>query len=312
MKRFLNKLRYQYHISLVARYASRPIKRICETVANQIKMKVWVNGGNVNYDGMTISFPRNVGVSYCSSIFWNGVDGFEPDTWRIIKHFLCGSTIFIDVGSNIGLYSIMARKTNPNIRIFSYEPIPSIFKKNVALHTGNVCSIENVANIAIGDENGTSEIFLPVVNESIEEQTTATLRKDSWQRTKKCERFQVTVMKLDSLLPKFDSGERVLIKIDVEDFESSVFKGAVGLMQSIKPVFVCEILPREHGNQETYDILEMTGYVAFGISSAGLIRFTRDDFIGKRSFTDFLIIPESMAPPINYLHGTSLNTLQWE
>lgn len=312
MKRLLNKLRYQYHISLVARYVSWPINKICETVAKQIKMKVWVNGGNVNYDGMTIFFPRNVGVNYSSSIFWNGVRGFEPDTWWVIKHFLRESTVFIDVGSNVGIYSILARKTSPDLRILSYEPVPSIFKKNIALHHINGCSIENVANIAIGEENGTAEIFLPIVQESIEEQTTATLRVDSWQRTKSCERFQVTVMKLDSLLPEFDSGERVLIKIDVEDFESSVFKGAVGLMRSIKPVFVCEILPREHGNRETYDILERNGYVVFGISCAGLIRFTRDDFIGKRSFTDFLIIPESMSPPVNYLHATSLNTLQWK
>ena len=172
------------------------------------------------------------------------------------------------------------------------------------------CSIENIANIAIGEENGTSEIFLPIVQESIEEQSTATLRKDSWQRTKKCERFSVKVMKLDTLLPEFDSGERVLIKIDVEDFESSVFKGAASLMQSVKPIFVCEILPRDHGNQETYDILDMNGYVIFGILSTGLVRFNRYDFIGRRSFTDFLVIPESMTPPVNYLHYASLNALE--
>lgn len=312
MKRFFNNLRYQYHISLVARYVSWPIMRLCEAVANQIKMKVWINGGNVNYDGVTILFPKNVGVNYSSNIFWNGVRGFEPDTWLVIKYFLRESTVFIDVGSNVGFYSILARKTSPDLRILSYEPVPSIFKKNIALHHSNGCSIENVANIAIGEENGTAEIFLPIVQESIEEQTTATLRVDSWQRTKNCEKFQVTVMKLDSLLSGFISGERVLIKIDVEDFESSVFKGAVGLMQSIKPVFVCEILPRDHGSQETYDIFDANGYVAFGISSVGLIRFNRGDFIGKRLFTDFLIIPESMALPVNYLHYASLNLLKWK
>lgn len=312
MKRFFNYLRYQYYISLVTRYVFWPLMRLCEAVANQIKMKVWVNGGNVNYDGVTIKFPKNVGVNYSSNIFWIGVRGYEPDTWQVIKHFLHESTVFIDVGSNIGIYSILARKIRPDLTILSYEPVPSIFKKSIALHNSNGCSIENVFNIAIGEENGTAEIFLPIVQESIEEQTTATLRVDSWQRTKNCEKYQVTVMKLDNLLSEFNSGERVLIKIDVEDFESSVFKGAIGLMQTVKPVFICEILPRDHGNQETFDNFNVNGYVAFGISSVGLIRFNKGDFIGNRLFTDFLIIPESMALPVNYLHYASLTSLKWK
>lgn len=187
---------------------------------------------------------------------------------------------------------------------------PSIFIKNIAFHRSNGYSVENVANIAIGDSNGTAEIFLPIVKESIEEQTTATLREDSWQRTKECERYEVTVKTLDQILLGIDADERMLVKIDVEDFESNVFKGAAGLMRSVRPVFVCEILPRDHGNQETYDVLEAHGYVAFGISGAGLIRFNRDDFFGKRSFTDFLVIPESIAPRLNYLHHTALASIK--
>ena len=137
VKRLLNKFRYQYHVSVIARCVSWPVSILCETIANQIKKKVWVNGGNVNYDGIEILFPRDVGVSYCSDIFWNGGHGFEPDTWRIIKYFLSDSTVFIDVGSNIGLYSILARKASPGLRILSYEPVPSIFNKNIALHTNN-------------------------------------------------------------------------------------------------------------------------------------------------------------------------------
>ncbi len=133
MKRFFNKIRYQYHLSLLARHITRPVEQLCRIVADQIRMKVWVNGGTVNYDGMKITFPRNVGVSYASDIFWNDVDGFEPNTWRVIKHFLGQSSLFIDVGSNIGLYSILAKKVNPDLRILAYEPVPQHFHKEYCI-----------------------------------------------------------------------------------------------------------------------------------------------------------------------------------
>jgi FkbM family methyltransferase len=311
MKKIFNKIRYQYHISLIARYALLPVMALCELAAKQIKMKVWVNGGSVDYDGFKIAFPKNVGVYYSSGIFWNGVDGFEPDTWAVIKCLLNKSSCFIDVGSNIGLYSVLARKQRHDIKIISFEPIPSIYKKNLAMHKANSCSPDNLLNIAIGDNNEIAEIVLPVVTEAIEEQTTATLRVDSWQRTKECQRFDVKVVTLDSYLSDFRAGERVLIKIDVEDFESNVFHGAVEFIKTIKPAIVCEILPREHGNQETFDAIEANGYVAFGITSAGLFRFKRDDFKRERSFTDFLLVHEVVSPQTNYLPLSEVGELQW-
>lgn len=311
MKTYLNKLRYQHHISLMARYALLPIQRLCEALANQIRLKVWINGGKVVYDGISISFPKNVGVSYASDIFWNGLRGFEPETWQVIKHFVGRATVFVDVGANIGLYSILARKSNPSLRVLSYEPVPGIFEKCIALHRHNACPIEDVVQAAVGEDSGTAELFLPVVDESMEEQTTGTLRKDSWQQAKRNERCQVKVVKLDSMLAKCDPKEKILVKIDVEDFEASVFRGATGLMQANRPVFVCEILPRAHGNRETYEVLDEIGYVTFGISSGGLIRFSREDFAQKRSFTDFMIVHRGIAPAGNYLHPASLGSLHW-
>jgi len=310
MKRFLNRIRHQYHLSLLARCIAWPMACLCRTVADQLRMKVWVNGGTVEYDGISLAFPRNVGVGYASNIYWNGVNGFEPDTWRVIRHFLLRSTLFVDVGSNIGFYSVLARKLKNDLQIISCEPVPSIFDKNVTFHKANGCAIGSVLNIAIGDREGFAEIFLPVSPDGVEEETTATLRKDSWQCTKACETFKVKVVTLDNLLEQTTKEERVLVKVDVEDFEANVFKGASRLMRDVKPIFVCEILPRKHGNQETFDVLEANGYVAFGITSAGLIRFDREDFFGERSFTDFLVIPESIAPNLNYLHHSLLHRIQ--
>jgi FkbM family methyltransferase len=262
-------------------------------------MKVWVNGISVTYDGIELRFPRNIGTSYCSNIYWNDVNGFEPHTWRVIKHFLPRSSTFVDVGSNVGLYSVLAQKVNPRLMIQAYEPVPSIYAKNCLFHEENGLSIANVFNVAIGDEDGSGEMFLPINRSAIDEETTATLRRDSWQNAKLHEALLVTTKKLDSVLSERNG--QTLIKIDVEDFEAGVLRGADEFLRRMKPTIVCEILPREHGNQETFDILKARGYVIFGISQCGLIRFAREDFIGHRAFTDFLLWPESSAPTLNYL-----------
>lgn len=311
VKKVLNRVRYNYFVSIVARMVCWPLQRLCESVSNQIKMKVWINGANVRYDGLSIAFPKNVGVPFCSNVFWDDVNGFEPDTWRVIKHFLAESTIFVDVGSNIGFYSVLARKMKPELEVYSFEPVPSIFEKNLAIHIHNKLSTENVINAAVGDADGIRKMFLPISRDSIEEETTATLEIDSWQRAGECETFDVKVLMLDALLPLRSSGARVLVKIDVEDFESKVLLGAERLMREAEPIFVCEILPREHGNQETYAAIEANGYVAFGISGEGLVRFGKDDFFGERSFTDFLILPGRIAPSLNYFRHTTLASLRW-
>ena len=274
-------------------------------------MKVWVNGERVAYDNLSVRFPRDIGVSYCSSIYWNGVNGFEPNTWRMIRYFLTRSNAFIDIGSNIGLYSVLAKTLYPDMNVTSYEPIPTIADKNKVFHKVNNLGTGHIVNAAIGDVDGEVEIYLPAVNESLEEETTATLRKDSWQYSKDHSTFRVSSITLDSALSRFAMSDKVLIKIDVEDFESAVFISGARRLPELRPVIVCEILPRDHGNQEAIHTLHSYGYVAFALANDGLIRFTAQDFIGPRRVRDFLLLHTSVAPSLNYIDYRNLDIIQW-
>lgn len=105
--------------------------------------------------------------------------------------------------------------------------------------------------------------------------------------------------------------DKIFIKIDVEDYESGVFMGATETFHSVRPVIVCEILPRSHGNKETIEILESNGYIAFGIAVDGLIKFSKNDFVGPRGFTDFLLMHNSIAPDLNYVSYDDINQIKW-
>lgn len=310
-KRFLNRIRGHYLMANVLRRLATPIERFCAAVSRQIRMKVWVNGEAVRYGDLTLRFPRDVGVNYCSNIYWKGVEGFEPVTWNVIRHVLGSADTFVDVGSNIGFYSVLSKMVYPGVDVLAFEPVPTIFQKNVAFHEVNGIESSHVVNAAIGASSGTAEIYLPIVEEALEEGMTATLRRDSWQFGHRHETFEVETRTLDDTLAHLAPGTRLFIKIDVEDYELGVFQGASWVMETLRPIIVCEILPRDHGNQETVELFEAQGYVAYGIARDCLVRFRREDFKGQRKIRDFLLLPPDLQPEALHLGYGDLDKLGW-
>ncbi|WP_176957522.1 FkbM family methyltransferase [Mariprofundus sp. KV] len=308
MLKFLNKLRGNYLFSLVSSTLLLPVQWLCSTLDRQIRMKVWVNGRKVVYDNVPLKFPQDVGLYISSGVYWNGVQGFEPHTWKTMRHFLERVDAFVDVGSNIGFYSVLASKVNSGLSIDAFEPIPQIYSKNHEFMKENHSSYE-LHHAALSDKNGEFEIFLPVRSSGIEEEATATLREDSWQQ-RSASKISMTVktVTLDEFgLSKYTKGDRVLIKVDVEDFEASVFSGGRAFMRQLRPIVICEMLRREHGNQETVNIIEELDYAIYAVTPAGLFRFSRDDFFKPRPFTDFLFVPKEQLKGIpNFLSYASL------
>ena len=303
---FFNKLRGSLIISLFLRFILTPIQRLSHTIEKQIRMKVYINGSKVNYDEVEINFPKNVGINLCSSIYWNGAKGFEPNVWNAIRACLSFSDLFIDIGSNIGFYSIMAKKTFPLIPTYSYEPIKIIYEKNLLMHKKNNLSTTNIFNAAISDKTGSAEIFLPP-SLSLDQETTATLRKDSWQYEKAHTTFLVETIRLDDL--KLTDYKSIVIKIDVEDFEYNVFLGAKKLLREKRPIVICEILPREHYNLNTVELLFKLGYSLYAISDDGFFKFSMEDCKYHRTLRDFLILPNELIKNRNYLSTKDLKKL---
>ena len=79
------------------------------------------------YDGIALHFPPNVGIEFSSNIHWSGMDGFEPNVWRVLRELIPHSQCFIDVGAHIGFYAVLAQKLKPAINLFAFEPVPDAF-----------------------------------------------------------------------------------------------------------------------------------------------------------------------------------------
>jgi FkbM family methyltransferase len=168
------------------------------------------------------------------------------DLWEInVKRMLTISPndVFVDVGANIGSFTIpFAKKAQ---KIIAFEPNNYSFellKKNISLnHLTNVTTY----NMAVSKKRGvvrftyTNEpLYSGITNQ--DESTNVTVRENAKADDNNI--HLVNAIDLDSVLLKEDRVN--WIKIDVEGHEVDVLQGAIQTMRTHKPKILIEIWPR--------------------------------------------------------------------
>jgi|SRR5580704_1861441 len=255
--RLLKRLRGNYYLGNALAAVTYPVQAASERVSAEIKRKVKRNGVSIRLpNGQILRLARDAGIAISSLLFWHGLDGYEPQTSKTLRFFFERSATFVDVGANYGYYSILAGLWNSDLRIVSFEPVPEIYEalnRNISLN--RLQARVAAFNLALSDRSGRATFFLPP-SESKDCEATGTLVQDGWQSRKQSPSFEIETARFDDfehLHPmKVD-----VVKIDVEDFEYGVLRGMQEVISRDRPFIICEILPREHRNQKTKEILEL-------------------------------------------------------
>lgn len=197
------------------------------------------------------------------------------------------SSEFLDIGANMGYYSLTAFKVNPDIKIHAFEPQPNIFSvlsKNVSLNYLN----EKVAlhNCGLGSKKSVATMFIPLFTGS-GGGSLANLHQDEGTPRE----VEVEVKVLDEYLGSDSNPD--LIKIDVEGFEYEVVSGGIELITQSKPTIVIELLrkwmkPFGKHPQDVVNLLVSKGYQVYAISSVSLTQITRID--DETTETNFVFV----------------------
>ena len=82
-----------------------------------------------------------------------------------------------------------------------------------------------------------------------------------------------------------------MMKIDVEGFEWSVFRGGSDLLSRQRPDIICEVLRRAPNIQEMQELLVSLGYDFYHINNSGLSK--QDAIIPARLERDWLFTTRS-------------------
>ena len=141
--------------------------------------------------------------------------------WRdmlFVLHALTPEMTFVDVGANLGAYSILASKV-VGAKSIAFEPLPDTAKRlREQLHLNQIEDLVTVMNCGVGSQNG----VLAFTN-SEDTRNRVSSSRDGGEVT------QVPVVTLDSAI---DHAGPMILKIDVEGYEYEVLKGAEVLLSS--------------------------------------------------------------------------------
>ncbi len=158
----------------------------------------------------------------------------EYDEMMFTLRYLRPGDAVVDVGANIGFYSLLASSANARADVLAIEPHPlasARLRENVALNSfGNI----HVREAAAGDKAGTSMITANLFDQN----RIWTADEGSDQS------LSVPLVTLDAELTELgiDPASVALVKVDTEGFEASVLAGAGRLLNTEPgPVWIVEL-----------------------------------------------------------------------
>ncbi len=148
----------------------------------------------------------------------------EYDDMMFALRYLRGGDAFVDVGANVGFYSLLASSVNGRSPVLALEPHPVAsqrLRENALLNSfGNI----RIRAVAAGGAPGSADLTANLVD-----QNRISAGVDDSEPT-----ITVSVVTLDAELmaQKINAEDVRLVKVDTEGFEANVLSGAHSLLDT--------------------------------------------------------------------------------
>ena len=171
--------------------------------------------------------------------YYGAYEPLQVELWSQLLDRAREATV-LDIGANIGYYSLLAAARSTVNRVLSFEPNPLVLptlRYNVALNPSLADKI-TVAEVAVGDANGTTQFHRNYQPHNLGLGSMRVQTADPFT-------VEVAVTRLDSYLPSHGVDRVDLIKIDVEGAEHLVISGLEGWWAiHPRPTIVIEVHPK--------------------------------------------------------------------
>lgn len=213
-------------------------------LSNLVRFVRWQLGARILPGPVAVDFSNGTkllvrhGMTGATGNVYAGLHDFEE--MGFVLHLLRAGDLFVDVGANIGSYTILAASRGSHC--IAFEPDAESFKWllwNIGIN--DMSHRIGAHRAAVGDRNG--QAILTVGLDTVNHVVTATEDGKEAQ--------VVTMTTLDSAL---DGCAPIMIKIDVEGFENAVINGARATLEKQE---LCCVLMELAGTGSQYGFDEM-------------------------------------------------------
>ena len=172
--------------------------------------------------------------------------------------------ILIDVGANVGHFSLLLSDIVDSEDILAFEPAPSAFRRLGENWELNDWTRKHLFNCAVGETEAT--VFMANENGPL-----TTNRVHVGERAGD---IAVPIRSLDSFRHLWADRNIGLLKIDVEGYEPNVFAGSVATLSEDRPGLIMFESLGAAVNGRVAKYLHDADYVVFGLDQRGEPNFT--------------------------------------
>lgn len=214
-------------------------------------------------------------------------DKNEKDFFHFLNLLPAKGTI-LDLGANIGVTSYHLAKALPLSTVYAFEPLAINMK--VLRRIKRRFRLSNIKEyqLAAGNENTQLEMVMPVIGKVPMHGLSHAIHQDIKENNTGL-RFTVPMVRLDDFDELQAIADRVTgFKIDVENFEYFVLKGAENLIKAHHPVIYCELWDNDN-RKKCIAFLNKLGYSAFVLNKRKLESFNGNNF----NKHNFFFIPDT-------------------
>lgn len=197
---------------------------------------------------------------------------YEPMLSNLLFSLLRLSKTFVDVGANVGFYTVAAIKMKQDLRVISFEPNPVVFSKlSRNLELNNCLDKASIRNFAVSNETkGSVDFFVPKSTGS-SGGSMSNLHPEEGSPVMQI----ISTTTLDKNLKVLTEVD--VIKVDVEGHELKVIQGSLKTIRNFSPTIVIELLrkwmaPFGDHPQDVVSLLVRAGYETFAITDFGCKR----------------------------------------
>ena len=175
----------------------------------------------------------------------------------------------VDVGANVGVFSVAAMEFFPGAKIEAFEPVPGCreaFLRNVS----RVGTPPRLWPIALGRQRSRVKFH---VNEHTPSSSVLPLLPEhemEFQYARQTTPLDVEVGTLDDLIPEIGPKRPCLLKIDVQGYELEVLSGGLRFLESVDHVIVeCSVRPLYEGAPFAEEVIVTLSKHGFSLTDIG-------------------------------------------
>ncbi len=265
---------------------NRPVNYVLRTIISPFKSLIppkahFAIDGEISIDlteGKKMKFCGNPTSNLLRVLFWKGYKGFEPKEYDVFVHVARQSDCLLDVGANIGYYSILGKLFKKNLKVYAFEAMPdakTYLDKNIALN--NFKDI-NTQLLALSNQNGSASFFssrnprFPNIKEHLfgDNSLDPSFPHKAYEQIE----IKVITQKLDSFVQEHNLGPVIdFMKLDTEGSENLVLEGAEETLAKFQPIVMCEIV-KDCIEKEIEAIFKRHNYKFFRLVNGKLVETT--------------------------------------